>query len=113
MDASNKQPSLTETINAVTDVQLHRYNTATIGLMKQSVARWAKELSTPERPVTPYFIQISFRDIKQPEKRRFFNRIPTSFSLSNEQVDRLIAAGQELLRSNADFQQFLSDLSAP
>ena len=113
MDASNKQPSLAETINAVTDVQLHRYNTATIGLMKQSVARWAKELSTPERPVTPYYIQISFRDIQQPEKRRFFNKIPTSFSLSGEQVDRLIGAGRELLRKNPSFQQFLSDLSAP
>jgi len=113
MDASNKHPSLKETINAVTDVQLHRYNAATLGLMKQSVARWAKELSTPERPVTPYFIQISFRDIQQSEKRRFFNRIPTSFSLSGEQVDRLVGAGRELLRNNPGFQQFLSDLGTP
>ena len=110
MDASNKHPSLKETINAVTDVQLHRYNAATLGLLKDSAARWAQILSTPERPVTPYFIQISFRDIAQPEKRRFFNRIPTSFSLSNEQADRLIGAGRELLRNNPDFQQFLSDL---
>ena len=110
MDASNKNPSLKETINAVTDVQLHRYNAATLGLMKQSVTRWAKDLSTPERPITPYFIQISFRDIQQPEKRRFFNRIPTSFSLSGEQVDGLVGAGRELLRKNPGFQQFLSDL---
>ena len=112
MDASNKQPSLKETINAMSDVQLHRYNTATLKLMKQSVNRWAKELSTPERHVTPYFIQISFRDVQQPDKRVFFNRIPTSFSLSGEQVDRLIAAGRELLRNNPDFKQFLSDLGA-
>jgi NTE family protein len=79
--------------------------------MKQSMTRWAKEVSTPERPAKPYFIQISFRDIQQPERRRFFNRIPTSFSLSDEQVDRLIETGRELLRQNPDFQQFLSDLS--
>jgi NTE family protein len=78
--------------------------------MKQSVARWAKELSTPERPVTPYFIQISFKDIQQPKKRRFLNRIPTSFSLSGEQVDTLVGAGRELLRQNPGFQQFLSDI---
>jgi NTE family protein len=112
MDASNKQPSLSETINSVTDIQLHRYNAATLKLMKQAMIRWAKELSTPVKPVTPYFIQISFRDIQQPETRVFFNRIPTSFSLSDEQVDRLIAAGRELLRNNTDFQQLLAGLSA-
>jgi NTE family protein len=42
----------------------------------------------------------------------FFNRIPTSFKLSDEQVDRLIEAGRELLRNNPDFQKFLSDLGA-
>jgi len=110
MDASNKQPSLKETINAMSGAQLHRYNTATLELMKQSLARWAKELSTPERPVTPYFIQISFRDIQDPESRGFFNRVPTSFSLSDEQVDKLIAAGRELLRNNPDFQQLVADL---
>jgi NTE family protein len=112
MDGSNKKPSLGETISAVTKVQLRRYNTATLELMKQSITCWAKELSTPERPVTPYFIQIGFRDIQDVESREFFNQIPTSFSLSDEQVDRLIAAGRELLRNNAEYQQFLSDLSA-
>ena len=40
----------------------------------------------------------------------FFNRIPTSFSLSDEQVDKLIAVGHELLRGNPDYQRFLADL---
>ncbi len=108
MDVSNKQPSLEETMNAVTDVQLHRYNAATLELMDKTVARWSRELSTPGRPVEPYFIQLSFRDIDQADKRKFFNRIPTSFSLSDEQVDKLIAAGRELLRSNPDFQRFVA-----
>lgn len=110
MDHSNKQPSLEETINAVTDVQLHRYNAATLELMKHSVSRWADELSTDEKTVAPYFIQVGFRDVAQPERRRFFNRIPTSFSLTDEQVDELIITGRQLLRSNADFQRFLSNL---
>jgi len=110
MDESNKQPSLQETMNAVSDVQLHRYNTATLQLIQQSVTRWARELSTPDRPVSPHFIQVGFRDIKQPEMLQYFNRIPTSFSLSDEQVDKLIAAGRELLRNNSDFQGLLEDL---
>ena len=100
MDLSNVQPSMAETINAMSDIQLHRYNAATIALMDNTLQRWAKELSTPSRKVTSHFIQVDFRDIEDPETRRFFNRVPTSFNLTEEQVDRLILAGRELLRSN-------------
>ena len=57
MDLTNKQPTLEETINAMSDVQLHRYNATTLELMQESLASWAQELSTPERPVKHYFIQ--------------------------------------------------------
>ena len=94
----------------MSDVRLYRYNAVTLKLMKAERDAGRRELSTPGRPVTPYFIRISFRDIQQPEARRFFNRIPTNFSLSGEQVDRLIAAGRELRRNNPDFQQFPADV---
>jgi NTE family protein len=110
MDGSNKSPSLKETITAVTDVQLQRYSAATEELERQSLQRWARELSAPGRPVTLEFIRIGFRDFEQPETRRFSDNIPTSFKLSNEQVDRLIAAGRELLRNNPDYRRLVSDL---
>ena len=110
MDKTNKQPSLEETINAMSSAQLHLYNAATLELMQESIPRWARELSTPEQTVEPYFIQLGFKDIKQPEKLKFFNLIPTSFSLSGEQVERLKSAGRELLRSNPDFQRFVAEL---
>ena len=78
--------------------------------MQESIPRWARELSTPEQTVEPYFIQLGFKDIKQPEKLQFFNLIPTSFSLSDEQVDSLISAGRELLRSDPGFQRFVAEL---
>ena len=110
MDMSSRQPSVGETIGAMSNVQLQRYNDATLQLMDQSMQRWTKALSTPDRPVTPYFVQLGFVDVLQPEARQFFNRIPTSFSLSEEQVDRLIEAGHELLRYNPDYQRLLADL---
>ena len=110
MDASNEQPSLMETVNAMSDVQLHRYNAATLHLMRVSVERWARELSTPKQPVTPYLMEVSFRDIRDPERRLFFNRVPTSFALSDEQVDRLIQAGREMLRENPKFKRLVADL---
>jgi len=111
MDESKNSPSLDEIVNSVTDVQLHRYNAATLELMDYTIKHWAQDLSTPTKKVTPYFIQLGFRDFEEPKKRNFFNRIPTSFTLSDDQVERLIAAGHQLLRNNADYQRFLADLN--
>ena len=93
----------------MSDIQLHRYNAETLQLTKNALANWSKELSTPERPVRTYFVQLAFRDLP-PERQRFFNQIPTSFALTDEQVDKLIAAGGELLRNNPVFQRLLADI---
>ncbi len=111
MDASTRQPSLIETVNAMSDIQLHRYNTEILELTKETLANWSKELSTPQRPLQTYLIQLTFKDIP-PERRRFFNQIATSFALSDEQIDALIAAGGELLQKNAEFQRLLADIAA-
>lgn len=110
MDETNKQPSVAETISSMSNVQLHLYNDATINLMQKSLAQWTKGVSTPEWPVKSHFIKLGFTDIEQPEQRQFFNSIPTSFSLTEEQVDRLIEAGHELLRNNPQYQQLLAEL---
>ncbi len=108
MDLTNKQPSLEETINAMSDIQLHRYNVATLELMNRSVARWAKELSTAEKQVEPYFIRVDLRDVNEPQRRQFLNEIPTSFKLTDEQVDTLIEVGGELLRNNPEFRRMIA-----
>jgi NTE family protein len=108
MNKSNRNPSVKETIGAVTNVQLRRYNADTLQLLDAKLKDWAHELSTPERPIDVYFIRLSFSEISHTETLRFFNLIPTSFDLSDEQVDKLISAGRELLRKNPDFQRFLA-----
>lgn len=112
MDSTTKQPSLKEAISAVSDVQLHRYNAATIALMQRTLARWAQEMSTPDRPVDAYFILLDLQGIEDQEFRDFLNAAPTSFSLTGEQVDGLIAAGAELLRNHPEFRRLLSDVAA-
>ena len=109
-DKSHKQPSVAETINAVSSIQLQRYNDATQALTERSMERWVELLSTPDNPFTAYNVRVQLMDILHPGDRSFFNQIPTSFSLSEEQVDRLIEAGRELLRNNPDYQRLLEDL---
>jgi NTE family protein len=112
MYRSNKTPSAKNAVSAMTDVQLHRYNAATIELMRNYVNGWAQELSTPEAPVTPFFILLNFDDLQDPERLEYFNQISTSFHLEDEQVDSLIEVGGELLRNNPEFRRLLSDLNA-
>ncbi|RZL87403.1 MAG: patatin-like phospholipase family protein [Variovorax sp.] len=109
---SNRAPTFEQTMNAVTNVQLHRYNVATLQQTQQNLDRWTRELSTPERPVNSYFIRLSFEDVPDLPLRRFLNKIPTSFVLDKEQVARLIATGRELLRNNPDYQRLLVGLRA-
>jgi len=111
MDKTTEQPSMLDAMNAVTDVQLHRYNAATIDNVKKSLDTWKTTMSTPEHPVSTYFIHINFEEVSQLELKLFLNKIPTSFSLTNEQVDTLISSARSMLRSNPEFQQLLADLA--
>lgn len=111
MELSSAAPSMADTINLVTDVQLHRTNAATMALLKDSIQRWATDLSGPGSPVESYFVEIDFKSLAQAERKRFLNQIPTSFSLNKQQVDELIAVGRELLLSNGDFKRLVRDLA--
>ena len=110
MDISNKEPSAFETINSMSDIQLHRYNRTTQELMQTKIKQWAKAVSTPEHPVKSYFINVSLKDVQKPELRVLLNKIPTSFGLSEETVDHLVDSGINLLYKNPEYQRLVSDL---
>ncbi len=112
MDKTTEQPSMLDAMNAMTDVQLHRYNAATVDKVKQDLTIWTAKMSSSEHPLTSNFIQISFEEIPQLQLKLFLNKIPTSFSLTDEQVDTLISSARSLLRNNPEFQELLADLAA-
>lgn len=66
---------MADIVNLVTDVHLHCTNTATKVLMRDSIKRWANELSTPGKPMGSYFIEIDRKDIPQAERRRFCKQL--------------------------------------
>ncbi|HET8817414.1 MAG TPA: patatin-like phospholipase family protein [Pseudidiomarina sp.] len=109
IESTNEIPEIEDTINAVTDTQLHRYNAATLSLIRRSMQRWSDELGSWWKPVTPFLIEVSFDGIQQSQQRLFLNQIPTSLSLSQEQADALIQAGEQLLHEHPEFQRLLND----
>ncbi len=110
MEQSEEEPSVGEVINAVSDAQLQRYNTESLILVENSLKKWAADLSSPAKTITPYFIQVDFEAIHDLEKRQLFNNIATSFSLPSDEVDGLIEAARRLLRKNPEFQRLVKDI---
>lgn len=110
LGTSTRAPSLAKALDAMTDIQLHRYNAATLELMQDSLERWTDEVSTPERPVQPHLIVASLRDLRDPQLRMRLKAVPTSFSLTPQQANELVAAGRDLLRENPEFRALLQQL---
>jgi len=109
---SARSPSIRRMIDATTDIQLHRYNTATTELVQQRMQEWAKELADAGQPVRMRLVKVGFADIPDPALRARLNAIPTDFTLPSEDVDALIAAGRALLRANPEYQALLRDIGA-
>jgi len=103
MDLSRKSPGTSAVLGALTDTQLQRYNVESIALMQSSMKQWSEELSTPDQTVTPYFIQLDFESIADPETRVLFNNVATSLALPSDEVDNLVEAGHRLLRKSPEF----------
>ena len=109
---STRSPSLRKTIDATTDIQLHRYNAATDALVQERMQAWGKELAEAGHPVHVRLITVAFTDVQDPALRARLNAIPTNFTLPSSDVDALIAAGRSLLRANPEYQAMLRDLRA-
>ncbi len=107
---SKRPPRVIDTINAMTDIQLHRYNTATLSDMQNATKKWVAELSDETKTVDAHFVRVSFDDVADEEVSKELNRIPTTFSLTNEQVDLLVETGKKLLRNNPVFTKAVQDM---
>jgi len=95
MGRSTQPPSTSVVVSAVTSAQLSRYNLETLPLMEESMQKWAAELSTPERPVRAFIITLDFDSIVDEDVRRLFHNMATSFTLPDDEVDKLIEASPE------------------
>jgi NTE family protein len=100
-------PSLLEMIGSVSATQITRYSADTIQLVGVSFDKWAKQMSTPEQPVSFNFVEVNFNMVKDENERNYLNDIGTSFELDDEHVDRLIAAARKVLRESPEFNAFM------
>jgi len=112
MDTSSRAPGTSAVLGALADTELQRYNVESIALMQSSMKQWSSELSTPDQMVTPYFIQIDFESIADPEIRVMFNNVATSLALPADEVNNLTEAGHRLLRQSPEFRDLVEHMQS-
>jgi NTE family protein len=129
-DARERPPNDLQILLKATGVPIDRYSYESVELLKDMIARWqtlravsassafvggnnpllARAAAIPD--IDLYAIDVSFDAVPEAAERDFLNQAPTSFVLSNEQVDRLRAAAGAAIRSSPEFARLLRDLAA-
>ncbi|MCX2757686.1 patatin-like phospholipase family protein [Vibrio sp. Sgm 22] len=105
---SIEAPSMKQTVDVITDIQLHRYNDTTKDLIVDELQSWSELASHQGHTVSSYFIEISPNKSDTSAKRYLLNQIPTDFMIDKANVDLLIKEGNKQLIADPEFQNFLS-----
>lgn len=110
-------------------VPISNYTFDTVELMKEIVedAAWKRRLDIAEArlagasreeaeakfpEVKMFVFDVSFNAIEDENERLYFQSLPTSFSLEDEEVDRLRDTGGVLLRQSPVYQEVLNQIGA-
>ncbi len=105
-------PNVVAMLLRATGVPIDRYSYEQVELLRDFVRALQKIRGPDGQPLAVefYAIDISFDAIADPEEKRYFRNLPTSFVLTDEQVDRLREMAGRLLRQSPDYQRLLRDL---
>ncbi len=122
-DRFEKSPPLGVKLASYSSISIARYNTETVALLSESFNRWADEIrrkrcESPEITTEPgscgdikfYLVEVKFDALDDQDERHFFKRLPTSFILKPEEVDKLREAARRILAKSHDFQQLIGDI---
>jgi len=106
-------------MDAVVSVTFNRYSFETMNLMRARVKRWETEVRTTRCktalaiPDCDKFdvdlMELSFDRVRDADEREYLDRVPTTFTLSPEQIIRVRRAAHLLVEESADLRSFLEE----
>ena len=122
-DRHEGNPPIGAMMSSYSSIAIERYNEETIALLRESVKFWADEIkenrckgeAVSSEPgscgdIQFYMVEVKFDALKDEKERMHFKRLPTSFKLAPEQVDKLRDAAHRILVNSEEYQRFLNDL---
>ncbi|HET9474632.1 MAG TPA: patatin-like phospholipase family protein [Steroidobacteraceae bacterium] len=108
-----------KTMDAVVSATFNRYSFETLNLLRARVKRWENEVRTTRCKVAVAIpdcdkfdvdlVELSFERVRDTHERGYLDLIPTSFTLSTEEITRLRRAAHLLVEESADLRHFLEE----
>lgn len=117
-------------MRAIARIPILRYNLETLDLLRTSFRNWEQEIQFHRGAKSPgveegrreadssdgcgavqfYLVEVDFDALRDEGEKQFFRKLPTSFSLSSEAVDRVKEVGRRILRQSPTYRRLLQDL---
>ena len=108
-----KVPPFVAMLDSYSSIAIERYNLETVALLSESFPRWAEEIRRGRCGAGPvsmepgscgdiefYLVEVRFDSLDDEAERDFLKRLPTSFALKPEEVDRLRKAARHSLTTS-------------
>jgi NTE family protein len=106
-------------MDAVVSVTFNRYSFETMNLMRERVKRWEAEVRQTRcagARVIPQcdrfdvdLVELSFERVRDEGERAYLDRVPTKFTLSRQQIERVRRAAHLLVEESPDLRRFLQE----
>jgi NTE family protein len=122
-DRRESIPPFGAMISSYSAIAIGRYHKETIALLKESVGSWANEIRTQRcrggavstspgscGDIRFYVVEVKFDALKDDTERMHFKRLPTTFMLPPEEVDKSRDVAHRILAESEEFQRLLLDL---
>jgi NTE family protein len=110
-------------VSSYSTIAIQRYNVETVALLQEHFKGWTRDIQVNRCPpgqistepgacgdINFYLAEVKFNDLENEEERNYFMRLPTSFRLKPEEVDKLRAVARSLLSRSEEFQRLVRDL---
>ena len=107
----DQDPSVGSLLASMTNAQIDVLSAETLDMVQTLFTLIKERTAHAGYPTKFYLIELSFQEAEDEAERDYLNRLPTSLSLPDEDVDRLRKAARQLLRTNPEFKRLLQDLA--
>jgi len=106
-------------MDAVVSATVNRYSAETMNLMRNRMKNWETDVRTTRCKVALAIpdcdkfdvdlVELSFDRVRDPEERKYLDRVPTAFTISSEQIIRLRRAAHLLVEESPELRVFLAE----
>ena len=121
IDRTDRVPSTAQVMDALIFGAGSRGTQETLAMLSEDIRRWAGQLARQRGSASSPFaadaeihvISVSLRDVPDAEERQLLLQVPTAFTITPSDEQRLQEAGRAALRASPEFRRLRASLQLP